>query len=354
MILNNQFIALGMMSGTSLDGLDLALCRFQFYNGKWSCQILKADSVAYDSTMKNRLATLPEVSALEYFCRQRDFSEWVANQVNLFLADVDEKPQLIASHGHTVFHNPKESLTVQMGSGAIIAAQTGIPTVADFRTTDVALGGQGAPLVPIGDKLLFSEYDACLNLGGISNISFDVKETRVAFDISLCNIPLNFLAEHLHFPFDKDGEIARSGKLNVQLLQELNNLPYFRLEYPKSLGREWFEDEFKPILENCRLAIPDVMRTVTEHIAQQIANVVPASVSSMLVTGGGARNLFLMERIRALTPANVVIPDSKIVDYKEALVFAFLGVLRMKGDENVLKEVTGAQKCSCSGAVYYL
>lgn len=343
------------MSGTSLDGLDLVLCRF-FYSQKetWNYQIVKADTIPYNNEMKNLLVSLPELSALDYFYAQRDFSTWVGSQINHFLINEKEKPILIASHGHTVFHQPEEALTVQMGSGAVIAAHTGITTVADFRTTDVALGGQGAPLVPIGDKLLFANYDACLNLGGISNISFNLDDDRVAFDISLCNIALNYLANHCQLPYDKDGEMARSGGLNEELLLKMNSFSYFNQPYPKSLGREWFESNFKPILDESSLSIPDLMRTVTEHIAQQIAKVIPKNTQSILVTGGGAKNIFLIDLLKNYTKTNVIIPDEYTISYKEAIIFAFLGLLRIQNKNNVLKEVTGARKCSCSGAVYMM
>lgn len=354
MSLNNHFLTLGMMSGTSLDGLDLVLCRFSLQDETWNYQIVKADTIPYGSEMKNLLASLPELSALDYFYAQRDFSTWVGSQINHFLINEVEKPMLIASHGHTVFHRPEEALTVQMGSGAIIAAHTGITTIADFRTTDVALGGQGAPLVPIGDKLLFANYDACLNLGGISNISFDLDDQRVAFDISLCNIALNYLANHSQLPYDKDGEMAKSGTLNEELLHKMNNFPYFYQSYPKSLGREWFESNFKPILDDSTLPIPDLMRTVTEHIAQQIAKVIPKKAQSILVTGGGAKNIFLIDLLKNYTKTKVIIPDEYTISYKEAIIFAFLGLLRIQNKNNVLKEVTGAEKSSCSGAVYIM
>lgn len=354
MSLNNHFLTLGMMSGTSLDGLDLVLCRFSLQDETWNYQIVKADTIPYDSEMKNLLASLPELSALDYFYAQRDFSTWVGSQINHFLINEVEKPMLIASHGHTVFHRPEEALTVQMGSGAVIAAHTGITTIADFRTTDVALGGQGAPLVPIGDKLLFANYDACLNLGGISNISFDLDDQRVAFDISLCNIALNYLANHCQLPYDKDGEMAKSGTLNEELLHKMNNFPYFYQPYPKSLGREWFESNFKPILDDSTLPIPDLMRTVTEHIAQQITKVIPKNAQSILVTGGGAKNIFLIDLLKNYTKTKVIIPDEYTISYKEAIIFAFLGLLRIQNKNNVLKEVTGAKKCSCSGAVYMM
>lgn len=352
--MKNNYLVLGLMSGTSLDGLDIALCQFNKTDNHWQYQINKASTVSYPTLLHQRIANAHTLPALDFFRLQRDFSTWIALQINNFLDKVQEKPMLIASHGHTIFHLPNERLTLQMGSGAIISAETGLPTVTDFRSTDIALGGEGAPLVPIGDKLLFSQYDACLNLGGIANISYNENDKRIAFDISLCNIPLNYLAQQLHHSYDPNGTFAQNGKLDLSLFKQMNHFPYFNLPHPKSLGREWFEENFLPLLQKSTLTPNDQLRTTCEHIAHQITRTLPPTIHNILVTGGGAKNKFLIKRIQELSSAEIIIPDNIIIDYKEALIFAFLGLLRYQKQQNVLKEVTGASKNSCSGAIYEL
>jgi anhydro-N-acetylmuramic acid kinase len=242
---------------------------------------------------------------------------------------------------------------LQIGNGNIISETTGITCVSDFRSLDVSLGGQGAPLVPVGDQHLFSEYEACLNLGGFSNISFKERGERLAFDICPVNISLNLLANLLNKPFDYNGEIARSGHLQPELLKQMNALPIYKLHKRPSLAREWLEKVFNPVIENVNCSVEDKLRTVTEHVVKQISVVINSRVGTgrVLVTGGGTRNGFLMERLSQLSSVEVVIPNEEILDYKEALIFAFLGLLRMRDQNNVLRSVTGAQADSCSGVV---
>jgi anhydro-N-acetylmuramic acid kinase len=262
-------------------------------------------------------------------------------------------PDFIASHGHTVYHMPSNGLTFQFGDGAEIAAASGLQVVCDFRSTDIALGGQGAPLVPIGDKYLFGNYTYCLNLGGIANISFDKYGKRRAFDICPCNIPLNKMAAKFDMLYDDKGAIAASGKVNSKLLDILNDDAYYSQSPPKSLDGNWAKYYFMRMVDKSKSSNEDKMRTICEHIAMQISAAAPYKKGeSMLVTGGGAYNTFLMERIKALCPAKVIIPDNKTVEFKEALIFAFLGVLRMRGEINCLSSVTGARKDSIGGAVY--
>ena len=345
---------IGIMSGTSLDGLDLAWCGFSELEGsRWDYKVLDAKTIPYPDEFRERLARATELSALEYCRLDVALGERIADEVNAFIGD-RERPAFIASHGHTVFHQPDKGLTTQIGSGAVIAARTGIPTVCDFRVVDVALHGQGAPLVPIGDELLFGQYDACLNLGGFSNISFRQNGRRIAFDISPCNMALNLLARHAGMAYDADGAMAASGRCLPGLLDALNRLEYYALPGPKSLGKEWFETCFQPLLEPCLREgnIADGLRTVVEHIAQQIAKALPASAHTLLVTGGGALNRFLIQRISALYPGTVTVPDKQIVEFKEALIFAFLGLLRINHKINTLQTVTGAMRESCGGCVW--
>ena len=261
-------------------------------------------------------------------------------------------PQLIASHGHTVRHCPAEGITLQIGDGKTIAQITATETINDFRSEDVDKGGQGAPLVPIGDKLLFADYPICLNIGGIANVSFDSGEKRIAFDICIANQALNYLAQSVGYDFDENGDLASFGVVSDDLLKQLQH-PYYELKYPKSLGREFFEAVQRPVFEAMEISAEDALATYVEHMAQQIAlatNMLPPS--EMLVTGGGAFNTFLVSRIQALSKHKIVVPKAEIVSYKEAIVFAFLGLLRKQNKINVLSSATGASSDSCSGAVY--
>jgi anhydro-N-acetylmuramic acid kinase len=258
----------------------------------------------------------------------------------------------VASHGHTIHHQPDKGITVQIGGGGKMADALKIPVVNDFRTQDVALGGQGAPLVPIGDELLFNEFEACLNLGGFANVSFGRNEKRVAFDIGPANIVLNHICQYLNLAYDEDGRIAKTGEVDTDLLSVLNNLPYYELPIPKSLGIEWVENEVMPLMD-ARTDYENLLRTFVEHIAYQIGEVMNANqLKNVYVTGGGVFNAFLMERIRVFAHSEIVVPNAAIVNYKEALVFAFLGVLKWRGEINVLKSVTGAKKDHCSGQIH--
>lgn len=352
--LNKTTLVLGLMSGTSLDGLDLALCEFEEQNGVYSYRILSAETISYSAEWKRELNAVKNVSAEAYFQTDARYATFVSEQILTFIAKNNLKPQYIASHGHTVFHQPAAGFSTQLGSGAVIAAKTGITTICDFRSQDVANGGQGAPLVPIGDKKLFSEYTACLNIGGIANISLDGKNgDRIAYDISEANMVLNFLAEKKDLNFDKDGQLARSGIINKELLEKLNTLSYYSQTGAKSIGREWFEKNVQTFFENSTLSIEDLLATATEHIARVIANDLSThKLKNVLVTGGGAFNSFLIETIGTKTSCELIIPDALTVNFKEALIFAFLGYLRMNNEVNTLATVTGAKSDSVGGAVY--
>jgi anhydro-N-acetylmuramic acid kinase len=342
---------LGMMSGTSLDGLDLALCDFWKEEQKFGYQIIKTETISYPQELQQKLAMVFESSALQFCQTEVAFSHFIAQCVNRFSEKTEKKPNYIASHGHTVFHQPNIGLTKQMGSGAILAAKTGIATICDFRTTDVALGGQGAPLVPIGDALLFPEYEGCLNLGGISNISKHNHAKSIAYDISLCNIPLNFLAKQCGYSYDKDGKLAQKGKVNFELLEALNEPEYFSFNIAKSIGFELFASYYQPLLESFPISIEDKLRTICEHIASQIV-VNLTDLQKVLVTGGGAKNKFLINLIQEKTDTKIVIPNEQLVDFKESLIFAFLGYLRVYKTNNCLSSVTGATRNSIGGSIY--
>ena len=350
--------AVGLMSGTSLDGLDVCCCTFTKRNGKWTFHIDAARGYTYPDDMKRLLGTAAqEMSALEFVTFHSAYGKFLGERVNDFLHEFGLHPDIIASHGHTIFHEPQKRVMYQIGDGAAIAAETHIPTVSDFRRLDIMLGGQGAPLVPIGDRLLFGDYDYCLNIGGFSNISFEQEGRRIAFDISPANYVINHYCRQIGLDFDRDGEIARRGSVKQDLLDELNALDFYHQDGPKSLGREWVESEIYPLLERHGLPLEDMLRTYYEHAAWQVARVVKAHPCNggqgrMLVTGGGAFNKFLVERIDALCPCSIVVPERQIIEYKEALIFAFLGTLYMADEPSCLSSVTGAERDNIGGMLF--
>lgn len=345
------FHALGLMSGTSLDGTDLAYCCFEETATGWSYKLLAAACVDWSRAWKTELSqahTLPAeaLAALDV----RLGTEFGRLAAEFIAAQQLPQPDFVASHGQTVFHQPELGFTTQIGSGAALAAASKLPVICDFRTADVALGGQGAPLVPIGDQLLFGSYTACLNLGGFGNISYEQDGERLAFDTGPANIVLNPIAQQLGHSYDKGGALAASGNVLPELLEKLNALPYYAQLPPKSLGREWIEAAVNPLLPASAAPV-DLLRTLVEHIALQIGRVAPQH-GNMLVTGGGARNTFLIERLQAHCACAVHVPDGQLVDYKEAIVFGLLGVLRQLGRANTLASVTGATANACGGAVF--
>lgn len=342
----------GLMSGTSLDGLDMALCQFDAIPSeglRW--RLLSAETAPYPPEWVARLAALDSATAYEYALAHVQLGHYFGRCVRRFLDKSSYSADAVASHGHTIFHQPQRQLTAQIADPDAIAAETGLTVVANFRTLDVALGGQGAPLVPIGDRMLFGSYEACLNLGGFCNISFDTDDgRRIAFDIAPCNFALNELAHRESLPFDDGGSMARSGTVDTALLQALDGLQYYRETYPKSLGKEWYLEFFKPLLDANQAPVPVLLRTVTEHVAHQIAVVLNRQqCHALLATGGGAFNRFLLERVTALAPeCRLTVPSAEVVNYKEAIVFALLGYLRLTGRNNCMASVTGASH-DCSG-----
>jgi anhydro-N-acetylmuramic acid kinase len=345
--------ALGLMSGTSLDGLDLCLATFTLKNGKWSYNVACADAVTYPEELKKALATAQSMTALEYARLHSDYGIYLGQQVKAFMEKYGVQPQLVASHGHTIFHQPAIRLTSQIGSGAGIAAESGVPAVCDFRTTDVALHGQGAPLVPVGDRYLFGDFDYCLNLGGFSNISSEGPDrTRQAYDITAVNYVLNHYTRQTGEDYDKDGNHARRGKVNRTLLDALNNLPFYKQTGPNSLGRDWVEGQVLPLIDSFGMTTDDILATYCEHIAVQTSYHVRLG-SKVLVTGGGAFNKYLMERMTAVAKTVIFhIPDDLTVNFKEALIFAFLGVLYVSDIPSCLSSVTGSVHDNIGGAMY--
>ncbi len=346
-----QYRIVGLMSGTSLDGLDIAYCEFR-EEETWKYQIQHAITVPYPEDWRVRMLGLSSLAAKELVIFHAEFGRYCGLRVSEFLKARNLEADFIASHGHTVFHQPADAYTFQAGDGAALCAAAGLAVVCDFRSMDVALGGQGAPLVPLGDKVLFAEYDYCLNLGGISNVSFEKNGARVASDIGVCNILLNELAGLRGKLFDEDGSMARAGKCSREMLKELNALTYYSLPFPKSLGREDLESTIMDIFRRNTFSLTpeDLMATAVEHIAQQTGPFL--SGGKILLTGGGSFNHFLTERIAHYSTSQIVIPEQLLVNYKEALIFAFLGLRRWRNEFNCLKSVTGASRDSIGGAIY--
>ncbi|MFV0604616.1 MAG: anhydro-N-acetylmuramic acid kinase [Niabella sp.] len=354
--------AIGLMSGSSLDGLDIAFVEFLENGGKWSFEILEADCYSYSDEWIDRLKAATMLSALDYQILHCDYGHYLGQQVNKFIAanSLQYRVGMIASHGHTTFHLPAKRMTGQIGDGAAIAAETGLPVVSDLRAMDIALNGQGAPIVPIGEKLLLGEYNCFLNIGGIANISFNNDDTYTAYDICAANRVLNMLAQETGADFDTGGAIAAGGELILPLLEELNQLAYYRLDPPKSLANSFGIETVYPIIKKYNASVADSLRTYTEHVVVQIKAAIKNYIKNdgekkLLVTGGGAFNTFLIEKLQAElhnSRITVVVPDDNLVQYKEALIMALIGVLRWREEYTVLQTVTGAARASIGGALW--
>ncbi|HET8753473.1 MAG TPA: anhydro-N-acetylmuramic acid kinase [Salinimicrobium sp.] len=347
-----NYQVLGIMSGTSLDGIDVALLDFQ-KTEKWTADIIVAETIPYPENWKKILSEAVFYSDENLDELNRKYTFYLADVISNFIKKYKLKDlDAVCSHGHTIKHEPQNNFTLQIGNLPELAKMIDQTVVCDFRVQDVQFGGQGAPLVPVGDELLFSEYEACLNLGGFANISRNINGKRIAYDICPVNTVLNFLAEKLHFPYDKDGKIAASGELDEKLLQNLNELEFYHQPPPKSLGIEWVNQNIFPLLSK-NGNIESFLRTYTIHAATQIAKELDEKPDSqILVTGGGAFNRFLISEIQKRTENALIIPNAKMVNYKEALIFGFLGVLRLRDEINVLKSVTGASKDHSSGKIF--
>ena len=364
--------AIGLMSGSSLDGLDVAFVQFEESRGKWQYNILAAECLPYTNEWQQQLKHAIDLNALEYMRLHTVYGHYIGQQVNGFIDkyELHHQVQLIASHGHTTFHEPANGMTGQLGDGAAIAAETGINVVSDLRAMDIALGGQGAPIVPMGEKLLLSEYPFLLNLGGIANISATLEPTApgddsrfVAFDICPANRVMNMFTAAIGLPYDDGGKIAASGFVRDEVLAVLNQQDFYKMPYPKSLANDFGTDIIYPIIKNANLPIPDALRTMVEHITIQTTRSLGKLLqkttlngpAKLLVTGGGAFNNFLISRLQSsLAPLGieVVVPDVMLINFKEALVMALLGVLRWREENTTLQTVTGASRNSIGGAVW--
>jgi anhydro-N-acetylmuramic acid kinase len=351
---------IGVMSGTSLDGVDLAHIQFKIENNKWTFEILDCETIPYDFDWITILKTAVDFTQDQLESLNKNYTQLLASIISKFIKKYSIKNiDAVCSHGHTILHQPQNRFTLQIGNLPEIASLIQQRVVCDFRVQDVQLGGQGAPLVPIGDRILFIEYDYCMNLGGFSNISFEENNSRIAFDISAVNTVLNFYANKLGLDYDDKGQISRTGNCNIDLLQELNVLDFYQKKHPKSLGFEFVKEIILPLIEKYSIPIEDKLHTFTEHIAIQIAfslngfETQKNKKQTMFITGGGAYNDFLIDRIQFYLPAmEIIIPSPKILEFKEALIFGLLGVLKLRGEVNALKSVTGALYDHSSGVIY--
>jgi len=361
---------IGLMSGSSLDGLDIAFAEFHETAGSWSYTLRHASCYEYSPEWLEKLKSATSLNALDYHLLDAEYGHYLGAQVNRFIDehDIHYQVQLISSHGHTTFHVPEKKMTAQLGNGAAIAVVTGINVVSDLRAADVALGGQGAPIVPIGEQLLLGDYLFFLNLGGIANISFNDPENYIAFDVCPANRVLNMLAKGGGKTFDDGGQIAEKGSVIESLLNLLNDLPYYSLPYPKSLSNNFGTDIVFPLINERNYDYDDALRTYVEHICEQVVKAVESLQSEfrlrtisrlagqkMLITGGGAKNSFLISRLTTMLSrlnVPVEIPSDELADYKEAIIMGLIGVLRWREENNTLASVTGATRNSIGGAVW--
>lgn len=352
-MIKSQYKVVGVMSGTSLDGLDLCYVNFN-YQHSWSYKIIRSETIKYTNEWTDKLSHSMLLSEADLGQLDETYTRYLNSAIHTFInTHVINDLDAICSHGHTVLHQPDKGITYQIGNMPHISKEFKCPVVCDFRIDDVKLMGQGAPLVPIGDALLFKEFDICLNLGGFANMSFEDKSRRVAYDICPVNIILNHYVKPLGFDYDDGGNIAKSGVVNQQLLNLLNELEFYKLAAPKSLGLEWVQSHIFPLIATFKLPVEIILRTLVAHTATQIANEInKVTLAKVLITGGGAYNTFLIEQIIELTENEIVIPTDDIVNYKEALVFGFLGVLKLRNEVNCLSSVTGAKKDHSSGRIY--
>lgn len=359
-----EIIAIGLMSGSSLDGVDLAAVRFFIdKNNEWRFEMMATECVSYSAAWTNRLKNCRLLDGLSLWQLHTDLGHLYGEMIKAFIQKSNLKNvSIIGSHGHTVFHFPEKRFTSQIGDGAAIFSHVNIPVVCDFRSLDVALGGQGTPIVPIGDQLLFADYALLLNIGGIANISAKIKNEIIAFDVCAANQVLNYFAQKAGKLYDENGELARQGKCRNDLIQELNDLNYYQLDFPKSLDNGYSKEVVIPLIEKYSESVENSLATYVEHMADQLCFQIEKiqkkfndpfdKKAQMLLSGGGALNTFLVEKINEKAAYQIVVPSEEVIQYKEALVMAFMAVRRLRGETNVLQSVTGASQDNCGGAIY--
>ena len=347
---------IGLMSGTSLDGLDIAHVEFIYENNKVKYKLMKTNTIAYPTDLLEHLHNVSSLGIDAIEILNKNIGVFFANQINIFISQnkiLKKNIDGIASHGQTILHQPENGFTLQIGCGSTIAYLTGIKVINDFRTLDVIAGGQGAPLVPIGDFDLFdSKADSFLNIGGFCNISFRKENVIHAFDICPGNIPLNHFAGKLGHDYDHNGSLAQKGKIDNDLLNTLNSIEFYNKKGAKSLGTEWLDKNFFTKFK--KDGNPEnTLRTICEHISNQIINCLNQyQLNSVFITGGGVKNKFLMSLIREGYTGDIVVPDEETIDFKEAIVFAYLGYKYLSNEANTLSSVTGAERSLSAGVLH--
>ena len=349
-----NYNVIGVMSGTSLDGVDIVYVKF-IQNESWSFKIINSKTYKYEDSTTEILNEISRKSIKEIKEIDVEYSKKLAKMINEFINEFSiNKIDFVSSHGHTAIHDPSNLITYQMGNLSTLSSEINQKVICDFRVQDVKLGGEGAPLVPVGEKYLFHEYDSFINLGGFANISNHKGESLIAYDICPVNIVLNNLSKKIGKDFDDKGSIASSGKLIINLYEELEKLEYYQLSPPKSLGIEWVDKYIFPLINKYSdYPTEDLLNTLSNHIANQISNNLK-NLDKVLVSGGGAYNDYLIHLIRSKTDSEIIIPSKNIIEFKEALIFAFLGVLRNLNINNCYSSVTGASKDHCSGKIFLL
>lgn len=348
--IESKYRVIGVMSGTSLDALDLALVEFEKVVSTWHYQVIQTKEIPYPSDFRQKLSRSTAFEAADLIALDFELGQFIGEAIRDYFSSFEI--DFIASHGHTIYHQPNKNISLQIGAPSKIYETTGCPVISDFRSADVQKGGQGAPLVPIGDQLLFANYECCLNLGGIANCSFQLKGERIAYDLMPFNMALNKLAQRLNQPYDVDGNLARSGKLIPSLLADLSTIKYYQVKAPKSLGYEDFSEFWEPLISNEVYQTKDLLHTYVQHAAKTIADELNAHLketSKLLVTGGGAFHSFFIELLEKNFLGKLIVPSAEVINFKEAIIFAFLGVLRTRNEPNCLASVTGALKNSSSG-----
>ena len=347
-----NYYVLGLMSGTSIDGIDLVYANFVF-NKYWSFKILGSKTYQYNNDWQKILKNLSDKDLDSIKLIDKSYTKLLSKYILKFIDDFSiKKIDFISSHGHTALHDPLNSITYQIGNLKDLSAYIGLKVICDFRLQDVKLGGQGAPLVPVGEKYIFPEYDTLINLGGFANITIKSNNNLIAYDICPVNIVFNHLSNLIDLKYDHKGKIALSGKLNIELFNCLQSLDYYKQVSPKSLGVEWVNQIIFPIINSfSEIPLEDLLNTFSKHFASQIADNIK-STGKILITGGGAYNDYLIQNIKDLTGSEIIIPNSEIIEYKEALIFGFLGVLKDLNINNCYSSVTGAIKDHSSGNIF--
>ena len=347
-----DYYVIGLMSGTSIDGVDLVYVNF-FFNKYWSFKILKFKTYDYDKDWQNILKNLIDKDQNSIKLIDKNYTKLLSKYILRFIEEFSiKKIDFVSSHGHTALHDPSNSITYQIGNLKELTNYTGLKVICDFRVEDIKLGGQGAPLVPVGEKYIFPEYDTLINIGGFANITIKSNNNLIAYDICPVNIVFNHLSNLINLKYDDKGKISSSGKINLELFNHLQSIDYYKQVSPKSLGVEWVKEVIIPIINNfIEIPVEDLLNTFSKHFAFQIANNIKSS-NKTLITGGGAYNDYLIQNIIDLTESEIIIPSSEIIEYKEALIFGFLGVLKDLNINNCYSSVTGAIKYHCSGNIF--